>query len=160
MRKIFLLSSVLCCGVLLLSGCARNISANSYDARALDGRGMVSHPCTVVKVRTVVVEEGDYLENNQAGMLMGGVAGGLAGNMIGGGRGRVLATGIGALAGAAGGAYAEKALKSQNAYEYVVRMQDGSMRTVVQGMDTYLNPGQEALLIEGTRNSRPRLVAR
>lgn len=160
MRKIFLLSSVLCCGVLLLSGCARNISANSYDARALDGRGMVSHPCTVVNVRTVVVEEGDYLENNQAGILMGGIAGGLAGNMIGGGRGRTLATGVGALAGAAGGAYAEKALKSQNAYEYVVRMQDGSRRTVVQGMDTRLYEGQEALLIEGTGSSRPRLVAR
>ena len=160
MKKIFLLSSVLCCGVLLLSGCARNISANTYDARALDGRGMVSYPCTVVKVRTVMVEEGDYLENNQAGALMGGVAGGLAGNMIGGGRGRVLATGVGALAGAVGGAYAEKALKSQNAYEYIVRMQNGSMRTVVQGMDTYLQPGQEALLIEGTRRSRPRLIAR
>lgn len=160
MKRIAILSSVLCCGVLLMSGCARNISANSYDARALSGTGMVSHPCTVVKVRTVVVEEGDYLENNQAGMLMGAVAGGLAGNMIGGGRGRTLATGVGALAGAAGGAYAEKALKSQNAYEYVVRMQNGSMRTVVQGMDTYLQPGQEALLIEGTRSSRPRLIAR
>ena len=160
MRKIVILSSVLCCGVLLLSGCARNISANTYDARALNGAGMVSHPCTVIKVRTVAVEEGDYLENNQAGMLMGGIAGGLAGNMIGGGRGRTLATGIGALAGAAGGAFAEKALKSQNAYEYIVQMQDGSMRTVVQGMDTQLQPGQAALLIEGTRNGRPRLIAR
>jgi len=160
MKKIVILSSVLCCGVLLLSGCARNISANTYDARSLNGSGMISHPCTVVSVRVVAVEEGDYLENNQAGMLMGGVAGGLAGNMIGGGRGRTLATGIGALAGAAGGAFAEKALKAQNGYEYVVKMQNGSMRTVVQGMDTQLHPGQAALLIEGTRNSRPRLIAR
>jgi len=160
MKKIIMLSSVLCCGVLLLTGCARNISANSYDARAMNGAGMVSHPCKVIKVRTVAVEEGDYLESNRTGTLLGAVAGGLAGNMIGGGRGRILATGVGALAGAAGGAYAEKSLKSQNAYEYVVQMKDGSMRTVVQGMDTYLQPGQEALLIEGTRNSRPRLIAR
>jgi len=160
MKKIIMLSSVLCCGVLLLTGCARNISANSYDVRAMNGTGMVSHPCKVIKVRTVAVEEGDYLESNRTGTLLGAVAGGLAGNMIGGGRGRILATGVGALAGAAGGAYAEKSLKSQNAYEYVVQMKDGSMRTVVQGMDTYLQPGQEALLIEGTRNSRPRLIAR
>ncbi len=160
MKKIIVLSSLLCCGVLLISGCARNISANSYDARALSGKGMVSYPCTIVKVRTISVEEGDYLENNTAGIAMGGIAGGLAGNMIGGGRGRALATGIGALAGAAGGAYAEKALKTQNGYEYVVQLKNGTLRTVIQGTDTYLQPGQEALLIEGTRNSRPRLIAR
>lgn len=160
MKKIAMLSSVVCCGVLLLTGCARNISANSYDARALSGSGMVSHPCKVIKVRTITVEEGDYLENNTTGTLVGGIAGGLAGNAFGGGRGRTIATGIGALAGAFGGAYAEKALKSQNAYEYTVQMANGSMRTVVQGMDTCLQPGQDALLIEGTGNSRPRLIAR
>ena len=160
MKRIVTLSSILCCGVLLLSGCARNISANTYDARSMNGSGMISHPCTVVSVRVVAVEEGDYLEDNKTGTLMGGVAGGLAGSMIGGGRGRTLATGVGALAGAVGGALAEKALKSQTGYEYVVRLQDGSLRTVVQGMDTQLQKGQAALLIEGTENSRPRLIAR
>ena len=160
MKKVTMLLSVLCCGTLLLTGCARNISANSYDARAMNGSGMISYPCKVISVRTVAVEEGDYLEDNKTGTLLGAVAGGLAGNMIGGGRGRILATGVGALAGAAGGAYAEKSLKSQNAYEYVVQLTNGSMRTVVQGMDTFLQVGQEALLIEGTRNSRPRLIAR
>ncbi len=160
MKKLVKLSLILCCCELLLTGCARNISANSYDARALNGPGMISHPCKVVKVRTVMVEEGDYIENNKTGMLMGGLAGGLAGNMIGGGRGRTLVTGLGALAGAAGGAYVEKTLKSQQAYEYTVRMTNGSMRTIVQGMDTYLQPGQDALLFEGTRNGRPKLIAR
>lgn len=160
MKRIVTLSSILCCGVLLLSGCARNISANTYDARSMNGSGLISHPCTVVSVRVIAVEEGDYLEDNKTGTLMGGVAGGLAGSMIGGGRGRTLATGVGALAGAVGGALAEKALKSQTGYEYVVRLQDGSLRTVVQGMDTQLQKGQAALLIEGTENSRPRLIAR
>jgi outer membrane lipoprotein SlyB len=160
MKKVTMLLSVLCCGTLLLTGCARNISANSYDARALNGTGMISHPCKVISVRTVAVEEGDYLEDNKTGTALGAVAGGLAGNMIGGGRGRILATGVGAIAGAVGGAFAEKALKSQNAYEYVVQLTNGTMRTVVQGMDTFLQVGQEALLIEGTRNSRPRLIAR
>lgn len=160
MKRIVTLSSILCCGVLLLSGCARNISANTYDARSMNGSGMISHPCTVVSVRVIAVEEGDYLEDNKTGTLMGGVAGGLAGSMIGGGRGRTLATGVGALAGAVGGALAEKALKSQTGYEYIVRLQDGSLRTVVQGMDTQLQKGQAALLIEGTENSRPRLIAR
>jgi uncharacterized protein YcfJ len=39
-----------------------------------------------------MVEEGDYLENNMTGALMGAAAGGVLGNMIGGGRGRTTAT--------------------------------------------------------------------
>lgn len=160
MKKVMILMSVLCCGTMLLTGCARNISANSYDARALDGRGMVSHPCTVVSVRIVNVEEGDYLEDNTTGQALGAIAGGLLGSTIGGGRGQIVAAGVGALAGATAGAFAEKELKSQNAYEYVVRMEDGSLRTVVQGIDTVLRQGQPAYLIEGTNSSRPRLIAR
>ena len=159
MKKVFLIFSISCCGLVLLSGCARNISSNTYDARTLGGESLDSYPCKVVSVRKIMVEEGDYLENSQTGTVLGAVAGGVAGNMIGQGKGRVLATGIGAVAGAVGGALAEKSLKSQEAYEYIVELRDGRMKTVVQGLDTVLAPGQEALLIEG-RRGRSRLVAR
>jgi outer membrane lipoprotein SlyB len=93
---------------------------------------------------------------------------------------------LGALAGGVGGAYAEKALKSQEAYEYVVRLEntkgesveinetrDGknvsqrtidrkksaSFRTVVQGLDVYIAPGSPALLMIDP-NGRSRVVAR
>lgn len=159
MKKLCMVFSTACCGLALLTGCARNISANTYDARTLSGSSLNSYPCKVVSVRKIMVEEGDYLEDNKTGALLGAVAGGVAGNMIGQGKGRILATGIGALAGAAGGAYAEKALKRQEAFEYIVELKDGRMKTIVQGTDTILAPGQEAVLIEGTKG-RSRLVAR
>ncbi len=159
MKKIIVYSSIIYCSLFLLSGCARNIASNSYDARTLSGTASNSYPCKVVSVRKVLVEEGDYLEDNKTGALIGGIAGGIAGNMIGQGKGRVLATGIGALAGAAGGAYAEKNLKSQEAFEYIVELKDGRMKTIVQGTDTILAPGQEAILIESSKG-RSRLIAR
>ena len=159
MKNLVLFSSVVCFGIVLLTGCARDISSGTYDARTLDGAALNSYPCKVISARKVQIEEGEYLEDKKTGALVGGIAGGLAGNMIGGGKGRVLATGLGALAGAAGGAYAEKALKSQPGYEYTVQLEDGRMKTVVQGVDVVLFPGQNAMLIEG-RSGRSRLVAR
>lgn len=157
MKKVIVMSSLLAGAVLLFSGCARNMSANSYSAKAISGQAMESYPCTVLSVRKVMIEESDYLEDNKTGALLGAVAGGVGGNMIGQGKGRTLATGLGALAGAAAGAYAEKALKQQEGFEYIVRLDNGKTKTVVQGTDTILAPGQRAILIEG--NGRARLVA-
>ncbi|MBR1734644.1 MAG: glycine zipper 2TM domain-containing protein [Alphaproteobacteria bacterium] len=154
MKKILILS-VVALELLSLGGCARNISSSSYDARKI-GAASQTFECVVVSVRKVAVEEGDYLEDNKVGALMGGAAGGVLGNMIGGGRGRTAATVVGALAGAAGGAMAEKHLKSQNGLEYTVKLKSGEMRTVVQGLDNPLYQGQSALLI--IDNNRARVV--
>ncbi|MBE6447478.1 MAG: glycine zipper 2TM domain-containing protein [Alphaproteobacteria bacterium] len=153
------ITSIFFCGLLFLSGCSRDISSDSYEATTLDGPALHSYACTVVSVRKVKISAHDSLEQNTTGGIIGGVAGGLAGNMIGQGKGRILATGLGALAGAAGGAYAEKKLKEQVGYEYVVQLENGSMRTIVQGPNGLLSPGQAAILIEG-RNGRSRLIAR
>ncbi|MBQ7673377.1 MAG: glycine zipper 2TM domain-containing protein [Alphaproteobacteria bacterium] len=150
-----LVFSIVVLGLLSIGGCARNISSSSYDARKV-GAASETYECVVVNVRKVAVEEGDYLENNMTGALMGAAAGGVLGNMIGGGRGRTAATVVGALAGAAGGAAAEKHLKSQEGLEYTVKLQSGAMRTVVQGLDNPLYKGQQALLI--IDNNRARVV--
>ncbi|MDR1551649.1 MAG: glycine zipper 2TM domain-containing protein [Holosporaceae bacterium] len=144
--------------LLLIGGCARNISSSAYDAQTL-GAASSTYPCTVLKVRKVAVEEGERLEDNKAGGIMGAIAGGALGNTVGSGRGRTLATVGGALAGATAGAYAEKRLKSQEAFEYVVELQSGGLRTVVQGTDVALAPGQAALLVIDP-NGRARLIAR
>lgn len=157
MKSKILVLSVVMVGMLGLGGCARNISSSSYDARKV-GAASETYECVVVSVRKVAVEDGDYLENNTTGALMGAAAGGVLGNMIGGGRGRTAATVVGALAGATGGAMAEKHLKSQDGLEYVVRLSNGSMRTVVQGVDNPLYQGQSALLI--IDNNRARVVPR
>ncbi|MDR0556133.1 MAG: glycine zipper 2TM domain-containing protein [Holosporaceae bacterium] len=151
--------AILCGGfLLLLGGCARNISSSAYDAQTL-GAASATYPCVVIKVRKVKVEEGERLEDNKTGGIMGAIAGGALGNAMGGGRGRVVTTAAGALAGAAAGAYAEKTLKSQEAFEYVVELQSGGLRTVVQGTDVSLAPGQAALLVIDP-NGRSRLIPR
>ncbi len=157
MKKTTLLLVSLGCLSLLISGCARNISSNSYDARTI-GAASNTYAGVIVSMRKVMVEEGDYLEDNKVGGIMGAVAGGVLGNAVGGGRGRTIATAAGALAGAAAGAYAEKQLKSQEGFEYTVKLDAGGMKTVVQGTDVVLYPGQRVMLIEDNRG-RSRVVA-
>lgn len=157
MKKTLILSSILCCGLLLMIGCARNISSSSYTEGTV-GSVSESYPCTVVSVRKVMIEGGDSLEDNKIGAIGGALAGAAVGQAFGGGRGRTLTTVGGALAGGVGGAMAERALKSQEGLEYTVRMQSGSLRTIVQGMDGALSPGQSALLMVSPKG-RSRLVA-
>ena len=158
MKKFVIFSAALCGALLLMSGCARNIGANTYDAKTVGGVSS-TYPCVVVSSRKVMVEEGENLEDNKTGGIMGAIAGGVLGNAIGAGRGRVITTAAGALGGAAAGAYAEKGLKSQEGIEYIVELKSGGMKTIVQGTDVVLYPGQNALLIVDPRG-RSRLIAK
>lgn len=154
-----LAASVLSLAVLLsMGGCARNISSGTYDAKTLGSASHTYH-CVVVSSRRVMVEEGERLEDNKTGGIIGAIAGGVLGNAFGGGRGRIITTAGGALAGAVAGAYAEKNLKSQEAIEYVVELQSGGMQSVVQGTDVILGNGQAAYLIVDPKG-RSRLIAR
>ncbi|MDR2682074.1 MAG: glycine zipper 2TM domain-containing protein [Holosporaceae bacterium] len=156
MKKILFLSVILCGLGILVSGCARQISSSVYDAKTL-GAANETFECVVVKVRKVMVEEGERLEDNKTGAVVGAVAGGALGNAIGGGRGRVISTAGGALLGGIGGAFAEKALKSQEGLEYLVRLNSGAMRTVVQSAENPLYPGQAGYLIIDNRG-RSRVI--
>lgn len=152
--------SCLACAIIALNfaGCARNIGGNVYKASAV-GESSFSYQGTVASVRQVQVEEGEYLEENQMGLGLGAVAGGLAaGSTIGKGNGQLLSGALGAIAGGLGGAYAEKALKSQTALEYVVQLTNGNMMTVVQGLDNPLQIGQRVIVIVGL-DGRSRVIA-
>lgn len=144
---------------LLMGGCVRNISSSSYEASTVGSAG-ITYPCTVVSVRKVLVEE----ENLSGGTLAGGAAGMAIGQTIGQGSGQVLATVAGGLIGAAAGAAAQKSMSSQEGFEYTVKLENGEMRTIVQGADSPLVPGQAAYLIvyptEGRAQARSRLIAR
>ncbi|MDR3179364.1 MAG: glycine zipper 2TM domain-containing protein [Holosporaceae bacterium] len=158
MKKILFLTVALCGTAVLISGCARNISSSTYDAKTL-GAATDTYECVVVKVRKVLVEEGERLEENKTGTLVGAIAGGALGNAFGGGRGRVVTTAGGALLGGIGGAFAEKALKSQEGLEYLVKLNSGQMKTIVQSADNPLYPGQLAFLIVDHRG-RSRVIPR
>ncbi|MCE2983241.1 MAG: hypothetical protein LW832_06710 [Parachlamydia sp.] len=126
-------------GVVVLSSCARQISSNVYTARQV-GEVSMTYTGVIENIRVVNVEEGEQLEENQLGLATGGLAGGVIGSTVG--RGHFLPTAIGAIAGAVSGTLVEKKLKQQTAYEYLVRLNDGALLTIVQGMDQPLGIGE------------------
>jgi outer membrane lipoprotein SlyB len=142
----------------IFGGCARQISSNVYSANAV-GETSTTYPGVVISCRQVLVEDKEYLEQNGLGIIGGGVTGGYLGSKVGKGEGNMLATVGGAIVGATAGAYAEKMLKSQNAIEYVVALENGEAKTVTQGLDPSYSAGQKVWLIVSQRG-RSRIVPR
>ncbi|MBN9412725.1 MAG: glycine zipper 2TM domain-containing protein [Candidatus Paracaedimonas acanthamoebae] len=147
---------VVCSTAAMLSGCAREISSNVYSERHV-GEASRTFRGIVVSVREVEVTNAEKLQENGTGIATGALAGGVVGHQFGAGGGNVAATAAGAILGAVAGAYAEKSLSSQNAFEYIVELSNGEMRTVVQGKDTQYAPGQRILLIVG-QSGRSRII--
>ncbi len=143
--------------LLTLSGCAREISSNVYKASHV-GEASFTYQGIIASARVVKIDEGEYLEQNSTGIALGAVGGGVAGHQIGHGKGNIAATAAGALLGGVAGAYAEKALKSQEAMEYAVQLTNGSMMTIVQGKDLAFPAGQRVLVMV-SQDGRSRVVA-
>lgn len=141
---------------ILNTNCTRQISPNVYSANSI-GEASRTYSGTIVGMRTVEVQDKERLEENGLGLMGGAVAGGLAGSFMGKGMGQVAATGLGAVLGATGGALLEKEVKKQSAFEYIVRLKDGSALTVVQGMENPLNIGQKVLVIV-SNHGRSRVI--
>lgn len=84
------------------------------------------------------------------GAVAGGVVGAILGHQIGGGTGKKLAT----VAGAAGGAYAghqiEKSQRKTTRYEVIVRMNDGTTRSVMMDMVPGWRIGERVRIENGT----------
>lgn len=106
----------------------------------------VCRNCGVVQAVNAVQQKG---EGSGIGLVAGGLAGAVLGNQVGQGRGRDLAT----IAGAAGGAYAgneiEKNAKKTIRYDIVVRLDDGTTRTVSQQTETGLRVGDKVKIVDG-----------
>lgn len=141
MQKRFLTMSAV---TLLLSACAPNINTNHYATSNTGAVGQVM-ACTVVSVRQVNVSSSD----SSAGAVIGAIGGGVAGSTIGHGRGSVLGALGGAALGGIAGDLAQEGLTSQTGVEYIVRLDNGTMRTVTQGTDVYMQPGQKCYLLYG-----------
>ena len=124
---------------ILFTSCARQIESDVYASRQV-GEVSTTYPGVIRNIREVCVGEGEQLEENGVGIAGGGVAGGVLGSAIG--KGRFAPTAIGAVAGAVTGAFVEKKLKQQMAFEYVVELYNGNFITVVQGQDQCFGIGQ------------------
>ncbi|MDO8301046.1 glycine zipper 2TM domain-containing protein [Lacisediminimonas sp.] len=87
------------------------------------------------------------------GAAGGAVVGGLLGNQVGGGRGQDVMTVVGALGGAVAGNQIEGKMKSTQGYEIVVRLNDGSVRTVQQTTRPEWRAGDNVRIVDGVVRS-------
>lgn len=106
---------------------------------------------TVESVNLIEVKgEGGYL-----GAIGGGVLGAVLGNQVGQGNGRTAAQ----IAGALGGAYAGRALegqsRTQNHYEVIVRLQNGTAQTLNFATPPAFQVGDKVRITEGVMVRNP-----
>jgi len=139
---------------LVLVGCASNIGSSSYNASEV-GEATRTYEGVIVDKRVVQVK--GNTTGQVAGAVGGAVAGGALGSLVGAGGGKTAMTVGGAALGALAGNEAAKALSAQEAYEYTVKLTNGSLRTVVQGMDTNLQVGQKVYL-QVSNDGRSRIM--
>ena len=143
MRKILLLAAASL--IMPIAACTSDISSSHYSTGSVGTVAQVMSG-TVVSVRQVSVSS----EDNNAGTLIGGALGGIGGSTIGGGStAHALGAVGGAVIGGIAGNAAQRGLSSQGGYEYIVRLDNGNMVTVVQGTDILLNPGQRCYVTLG-----------
>ena len=136
-----------CALAFLVSACAANINSDHYTTSSTGSVGQVM-PCRVVSVRQVNVSSSD----SSTGSVLGAIGGGVAGSTIGHGRGSVLGALGGAALGALAGDFAEGELSKQTGVEYIVKLDNGTMRTITQGTDVYMQPGQKCYLLYGNQS--------
>ena len=98
----------------------------------------VCRDCGVIQtVRAIEVEKAP----SGLGAVAGGVAGAVLGRQVGNGRGRDLMTVVGAVGGAVAGHQVEKKTRTSQAYEIVVRFDDGSTQKLTQSEAPSWRPG-------------------
>ncbi len=129
-------------GAMLFTSCAQQISADVYGSRQA-GEVSTTYTGVVKSVREVRVS-GDRLQDNTMGLASGGIVGGVLGGALGGGK--FAPTAVGVVAGAVTGSLIEQQAKQQNAFEYIVELDNGSLVTVIQGKDRIFGVGQPVYL--------------
>ena len=138
------------CLLAFMGGCAET-GGRSYtrnEAREVQTvqRGVIT------SVQRVIIEEDPTI----VGTGIGGVAGGVIGSTMGQGSGRVLATLGGAIVGAAIGTFGEKAMRTENAYELEIRLDNGNSISVVQavGEDSFMVGDAVRVLYSSSNRAR------
>ncbi|KMN09006.1 outer membrane lipoprotein [Pseudomonas helleri] len=130
MRKTALLVAAISTMTVLLSGCASNLTGDTYS-RDEARRVQTVRTGTIVALRPVQIEG----TKTPIGAATGAVIGGVGGSAIGGGRGSIVTAVIGAVAGGLLGSAAESGLTKTQGVEITVREDDGSTRAYVQQVE-------------------------
>lgn len=134
---------------LLLGACA---SSNSGSVYSRDQARKVQTVKTgvVESVRPVKLEG----TRTPIGTIAGGAVGGIAGSSVGGGRGSSIAAVIGAVVGGLVGSAAEEGLTRKDGLEITIKLDGGSLVSVVQENDEVFNAGDKVRLLESGGNTR------
>ena len=102
--------------------------------------------CGVVESAREITTPG---QGSGVGAVGGAVVGGVLGHQVGGGHGKDAMTVLGALGGAFAGNHIEGQVKAKRSYEIVVRLDDGSTRTVHQAEAAGLQSGDRVKIVNG-----------
>ncbi|MDQ8039871.1 MAG: glycine zipper 2TM domain-containing protein [Rickettsiella sp.] len=142
-------------GITTLVGCAPSLSPDVYST---GNAGQIHRVVKGVVINSRFVNVSDSGTGISIGSVTGGALGAIAGSQIGRGNGS-LAAGIGgALLGGIAGNHVQKGLTTQTGVEYVVKLHNKSLISVVQGPTPTFNRGQH-VLVEYGNGGRSRVIA-
>jgi outer membrane lipoprotein SlyB len=143
MKRYFLLS-VFSMASLLIGGCAGNVSPNSYDAAEAGIASKVVQGVIIGKRKVKIDGKGGV------GGLAGAGMGAVGGSAIGGGDRSHIAGAIGgAVLGGVIGDQIDKRINQHQAYEYIIRLKNGSTISIAQVQELEFAIHQPVLVIYG-----------
>jgi outer membrane lipoprotein SlyB len=133
----------------ILSACASGQSGGVYS------RDQVRHE---QQVRLGVVESVRQVQiegtKTPVGTAAGAVVGGIAGSNVGQGKGSTVGAVLGAVAGGIAGSAIEEASTRKAGLEITVRLDSGSLVSIVQEADELFHPGEKVRVLSGGGVSR------
>ncbi len=141
--------------LLALAGCAPSLSPDRYTT---GNAGQIQRVMQGVVVSSRIVRVSNDNSGLGVGSITGGALGAIAGSQVGQGNGS-LAAGIGgALLGGIAGNQVQKGLSTQTGVEYVIKLRNKSLISVVQGPTPSFNRGQH-VLIQYSDGGHARIIA-
>ncbi|CAN5292098.1 glycine zipper 2TM domain-containing protein [soil metagenome] len=142
-------------GTIAISGCAgtsdtRQVQSTAYPYQNASQAYSNSYG-SIESIQIVQVDNGQTSSGSGVGAVAGGVVGGLLGNQIGAGNGRAAATVAGVVGGAVVGNEIEKNRRAgtREAYQLVVRLDNGNYQTVLQDSIVDLRVGDRVHVQDG-----------
>lgn len=145
MQKFFQLLLTVCFA-LTLTSCAEDISSNTYSAGEMSGASSVVKGVIITKrdVKVKTESSGGGYTGASAGSILGSLGGRSYGGVLVGAMG-------GALVGGIVGNSIDKSVSTQKGFEYVVRLHNGNIISLVQAADANFAINQHIMILYGAR---------
>lgn len=146
-------------GVLLaLTSCAPHLGGSDYAVSDVGSIGQTLKG-VIIAARVIKIRPNDA-EKMGTGATVGAVTGTAVGTTLGGSpKGSLLAGAFTGLAGGVAGHMLEKKLTEQDGMEYQIKLTDGSIITLAQGIEPRLAVGTKVLVIHSTSGqARSRVI--